>query len=40
MEEHSANFEKVAVLNDDLQPLIMEKEQLEERWMAMSAQLD
>ena len=40
MEEHSANFEKVAVLNDDLQPLILEKEQLEERWMAMSAQLD
>ena len=40
MEEHSANFEKVAVLNDNLQPLIMEKEQLEERWMAMSAQLD
>lgn len=40
MEEHSANFEKVAILNDELQPLIMEKEQLEERWMAMSTQLD
>jgi ATP-binding cassette subfamily F protein uup len=40
MEEHSANFAKVSVLNDDLQPLILEKEQLEERWMAMSSQLD
>jgi ATP-binding cassette subfamily F protein uup len=40
METHSSNFEKVATLNDDLQPLIMEKEELENRWVLLSEDLD
>jgi hypothetical protein len=40
METHSSNFEKVATLNDDLQPLIMEKEELENRWVLLSDELD
>jgi type IV secretory pathway VirB4 component len=40
METHSANFEKVAKLNDDLQPLIMEKEELENRWVLLSEDFD
>jgi len=36
METYSSNFEKVAALNDDLQPLIMEKEELENRWVLLS----
>jgi ATP-binding cassette subfamily F protein uup len=40
METHSSNFEKVATLNDDLQPLIMEKEELENRWVLLSEELD
>jgi ATP-binding cassette subfamily F protein uup len=40
METHSSNFEKVAALNDDLQPLIMEKEELENRWVLLSENLD
>jgi ATP-binding cassette subfamily F protein uup len=40
METHSSNFEKVAALNDDLQPLIAEKEELENRWVLLSEDLD
>jgi type IV secretory pathway VirB4 component len=40
METHSANFEKVARLNDELQPLILEKEELENRWVLLSENLD
>ena len=40
METHSSNFEKVAELNDDLQPLIAEKEELENRWVLLSEDLD
>jgi ATP-binding cassette subfamily F protein uup len=40
METHSSNFEKVAALNDDLQPLIAEKEELEDRWVVLSSDLD
>jgi ATP-binding cassette subfamily F protein uup len=40
MEVHSSNFEKVAALNDDLQPLILEKEELENRWVVLSEDLD
>jgi ATP-binding cassette subfamily F protein uup len=40
METHSSNFEKVAALNDDLQPLITDKEELENRWVLLSEELD
>ena len=40
METHSSNFEKVAALNEDLQPLIAEKEELEDRWVVLSSDLD
>lgn len=40
MEKHASNFDKVAALNDQLQPLIAEKELLEERWLALSSQID
>jgi hypothetical protein len=40
MEEHATNFEKVATLNDELQPLIAEKEKLEDSWVLLSQDLD
>jgi ATP-binding cassette subfamily F protein uup len=40
METYSSDFEKVAKLNDELQPLIQEKETLEERWMEISDSLE
>ncbi len=40
MEEHATNFEKVATLNDELQPLITEKEILEDSWVLLSQDLD
>ena len=39
MEMHSADFDKVAKLNDDLQPKIAEKEILENNWLELSEQL-
>jgi ABC transport system ATP-binding/permease protein len=40
METYSSDFEKVAKLNDELQPMIQEKETLEERWMEISDSLE
>ena len=40
METYSSDFEKVAKLNDELQPMIQEKETLEERWMELSDSLE
>ena len=40
METYSSDFVKVAKLNDELQPLIQEKETLEERWMEISDSLE
>ncbi|CAB4711073.1 unannotated protein [freshwater metagenome] len=40
MEEYATNFEKVATLNDELQPLIAEKEKLEDSWVLLSQDLD
>ena len=40
METYSSDFEKVAKLNDELQPLIQEKETLEERWIEISDSLE
>ena len=40
MASYSSDFEKVAKLNDELQPLIQEKETLEERWIEISDSLE
>jgi len=40
MEEHATNFEKVDALNNELQPLLAEKETLEESWVSLSEVLD
>lgn len=40
METYYSDFEKVAKLNDELQPMIQEKETLEERWMELSDSLE
>ena len=40
MAKFATDFDKVAKLNDVLQPLISEKENLEDKWMELSAQLD
>ena len=40
MATYSSDFEKVAKLNDELQPLIQEKETLEERWIEISDSLE
>jgi hypothetical protein len=40
MEKYSSDFDKVSNLNDELQPLMQEKEELETKWMEISSQLD
>jgi len=40
MEEHASNFEKVDTLNNELQPLMAEKETLEDSWVSLSEVLD
>ena len=40
MEEHATNFEKVDTLNNELQPLMTEKETLEDSWVSLSEVLD
>ena len=40
MEEHASNFEKVDTLNNELQPLMVEKETLEDSWVSLSEVLD
>ena len=40
MEEHATNFEKVDTLNNELQPLMAEKETLEDSWVSLSEVLD
>ena len=40
MEKFSSDFDKISDLNDTLQPLIAEKDALEEKWMELSSQLD
>lgn len=40
MEKFATDFDKVSDLNDELQPLIQEKETLEDRWMEISSLLD
>ncbi len=40
MEKFSSDFDKISDLNDALQPLIAEKDALEEKWMELSSQLD
>jgi ATP-binding cassette subfamily F protein uup len=40
MEQNSSDFEKVARLNDELQPLMREKESLEFHWLEVGALLD
>ena len=40
MEKYAADFDKVAKLNDQLQPLIEEKSDFEDRWMELAEILD
>ena len=40
MEKFSTDFDKVSDLNDELQPLMLEKEELENKWMEISSLLD
>jgi ATP-binding cassette subfamily F protein uup len=40
MEEHALNFERVDTLNNELQPLMAEKETLEDSWVSLSEALD
>ena len=40
METHSADFSKVSKLNDNLQPLLAEKDSLENRWIEISSQVE